>query len=430
MNGNEPASPAKGQGIFYGWTIVGICFLSLNISVGIVFAGYNPLIVAIQEQFGTSRALASSGPPIASISLGIVALFIGGLIQKYNARTIMIGGAALVATGFLIASLVDNIYVLLGVFGTLIGMGFVAMGIVTCSTLVTRWFNTKRGLALGIINLFPGMVIFPLLSTYLLINYGLKSVFLINAAIFALLIPILFLVVNRPEDRGLTPLGGTPQPTAMPDDDTPSTPPAKSSAGELLANPAFWMLSLGIAILTGAANMISMQAMPMLLDTGVSAMEAASTLSIYGLAIALAAPFFGMLVDKIGPLRGLMVEIAIVIVPWVLIAMLKPGFGTFTALLFIIGIANGGIVTLHTSTASILFKPEQFSRAMGMGYFIKMPFLLTTAPAAGHIFDKTGSYDLAIIGGVVSIVIAGALFAALQFTKREKIHKEPVPTKA
>lgn len=429
MSSNQPGAPGVDQRIFYGWTIVGICFLSLNFSVGIVFSGYNPLIVAIQEQFGTSRALASSGPPIASISLGIVALFMGGLIQKYSARLIMMTGAALVAAGFLIASLVDNVYVLLGVYGTLIGTGFVAMGIVTCSTLVTRWFNAKRGLALGIINLFPGMVIFPLLSTYLLMNYGLKTVFQVNALIFALFIPMMFFIYNRPEDRGLLPLGGLPEPVAPKDG---AAAPASTDSGlkDLLCNPSFWLLSLGIAILTGAANMLSMHAMPMLLDKGTPQLEAASTLSIYGLAIALAAPLYGILVDKIGPLRGLMVEIAIVIVPWILIAALNPDFVLFTTLLFIIGIANGGIVTLHTSSAAVLVKPEQFSRAMGIGYFIKMPFLLSTAPAAGHIFDETGSYQLAMIGGVVSILIAAALFAALQFKRRETIPENAIPTKA
>ena len=422
--------PASRPDIFYGWTIVGVCFLALNFSTGIVFMGYPPLILTIQEQFGTSRALASSGPSVASISLGIIALFMGGIVQKFSAKWIMTIGTALISIGFLIISLVDNIYVLLATYGIFIGTGYVSMGIVTGSTLITRWFKDKRGLALGIINLSPGMVLFPLLTSYILVNYGLKAVFQVNALLFALLIPIMLLVVNRPEDRGLLPLGADPGETPPSGGQQASASAPAGNVKDLLTNSKFWLLSLGIAILTGAANVISSQAIPMLRDAGVPQMTATSAISLYGLAIALAAPAFGVLVDKIGALRCLLVEFAIVVVPWVLIAVLKPEFMVFATLLFVIGIANGGIVVLHSSSAAALFKPEQFSRVMGISYFIKMPFLVFTVPAAAHVYDVTGSYQIAIVGGVVSIVIAGVLFAALQFSRREKIPEEAALTKA
>lgn len=403
---------AKQPLFFPGWTIVAVCFLSMNFAVGIVFTGYTPLITAIEAHFGTSRAVASGGPPIASIAMGIIALFIGSLIQKFSARTVMIGGNLLVITGFILAAFAQDVRVLMVIYGTLIGSGFVAMGIVTCSTLVTRWFNAKRGLALGIINLFPGMVVFPLITTWILVNYDLQTVFLANAGMFALLLPIMLLISDRPEDRGMEPLGGPVQ--APRNKDGAPSAPADVTARELLLDPRFWMLSIGIALLTGAANMISSQAMPMMIDAGAAPMAAASAMSIYGLAVAMAAPGFGALIDRIGPLRGLFLEIGIIIVPWILISIAIPQLAMFTALIFIIGIGNGGIVTLHTSTAALLFRPEQFSKVMGMGYFLKMPFLLTSSPAAAWVHDMTGSYKLALAGGVASIILAAVLFAALR----------------
>jgi MFS family permease len=403
--------------------MVAACFLSMNVSVGIVFTGYSPLILDIQEQFGTSRALASAAPSAASVSMGLLAPFIGALILRFSARAVLMTGALLASAGFVAVSFVDNIFILLGIYAAVIGFGTVSMGIVPCSTVITRWFNARRGTALGIINLFPGMVLFPFLSTFLLVNYGLKTVFLANAAIFALLLPVLLLISDKPQDRGLLPMGGAEAEARPAAEGMPSAPPGD---GALLRNPAFWYLSFGIGLLTGAANLLSVHGIPMLLDTGVSKMQATSSMAANSLAVALVAPFFGLLIDRIGPMRGLYVEVGIVILPWVVLALVMPSLPVFTALVFVIGLANGGIVTLHATSAARIFPPSLYSRAIGLGYFIKMPFLLTSAPAAGLVFDETGSYRLAIAGGLTAIIIAGILFVLLNLGQRQ-LPAQPAP---
>lgn len=443
----DPAG--KHSGFFPGWTVVAACFLSMNFSVGITFAAYGPLVVPIQEAFGTSRAMASSALSATGLTLGLCAPLVGGLVQRYSARAVMMGGATLVMLGFLLASLSGPIFhmlnhdgaidaliglgallpgwltfpagpasVMIAIYGTFIGAGFVAMGIVPCSTLVTRWFNARRGLALGIINLFPGMALFPVLVTWMVGDFGLKGALLGNAVLFALLLPALLLIRNKPEDQGLEPLGGKP-------DDPVVTDPAVSAAaaettGTLLGNPAFWLLSLGIAMLTGIANILTVHMMPMLLDAQVPATQASLVLFVYGMSLAFSAPAFGAIIDRIGPFRTLLLEVAIVLLPWVCMAILTTNFANFIVLMAIVGVANGGIVTLHTSTAARLFSAAQYSRAMGLGYFVKMPFLFIGPPLAGRIYDVTGNYELAILGGIVTILISGTLFAILLMTNRAK----------
>lgn len=414
MPDKDTGAPAAHRHLFFpGWTVVSVCFLALNFSVGIVFAAYSPLVVEIQKQFGTSRALASSALSATGLTLGLCAPLVGGMVQRFSARSVMMGGCALVALGFLLASFATNVVMLIGIYGTLIGAGFVAMGIVPCSTLVTRWFNEKRGLALGIINLFPGMALFPVIVTYAVTHNGLSGALLMNAALFALLLPALLLLVNRPQDRGLAPLGGEPEAPAQP---TPGAP--QEGAASLLKNRSFWLLSLGIALITGIANMLTVHLMPMLLDAGIPAEKASIIPFLYGMVLAFSAPVFGALIDRIGPFRTLLLEIAIVLVPWIGMAIVPVAFNSFAVLLAIVGLANGGIVTLHTSAAAKLFSAAQFSRAVGLGYFVKMPFLFIGPPLAGYVFDKTGSYEAAIVGGIVTILVAGALFVGLLISNR------------
>lgn len=52
-----------------GGTVAAFCFLSVNFSVAIALAAYRALVVAIQEQFGTFRALASTGLSAAGPTL-------------------------------------------------------------------------------------------------------------------------------------------------------------------------------------------------------------------------------------------------------------------------------------------------------------------------------------------------------------------------
>ncbi len=443
----DPAGTHKG--FFPGWTVVAACFLSMNFSVGITFAAYSPLVVPIQEAFGTSRAMASSALSATGLMLGLCAPLVGGLVQRFSARAVMMGGATLVMLGFLLASLSREIFhlltqvgaiggliaigsalpgwltfpvgpvsVMIAIYGTFIGAGFVAMGIVPCSTLVTRWFNARRGLALGIINLFPGMALFPVLVAYTVANFGLKGALLGNAALFALLLPTLLLIRNKPEDQGIEPLGGKPDDPLPADPAAPAT--AEETTGSLIRNPSFWLLSLGIAMLTGIANVLTVHMMPMLLDAKVPVAQAGMVLFVYGMALAFSAPAFGAVIDRIGPFRTLLLEVSIVLLPWVAMAILTTSFDNFIVLMAIVGIANGGIVTLHTSTAARLFSPAQYSRAMGLGYFVKMPFLFVGPPLGGYIYDRTGNYELAILGGIATILIAGTLFAALLMTNRAK----------
>lgn len=414
-------SGSAGQRLFFpGWMVVALCFLALNFSVGIVFAAFGPLVKSISAEYDASRALASGVLSGASLVMGLLAPSVGKALQKFSARNLMVGGCSLVSLGFVLAAFAPNIYVLYAIYGLLIGAGFIAMGIVTCSTLVTRWFNAKRGLALGIINLFPGMAIFPALVTYVVDHHGLANALLMNAALMAGLIPLFLLVKDYPAKLGLSPLGGE---TAAAETQQAAQ---SGSAPSLLGRPAFWLLSLGIALMTGVANVLTVHYTPMLQDANVPEGDIRTVQVAYGAMIALCAPFYGAIIDRVGPFRMLLLGALIMLAGWIGLAISPVGFMSFLLLLSLIALSNGGIVTLHTSSAAKLFSPAEFSRSMGLGYFVKMPLMLAGPPLGGYVYDRTGSYELAIIGGTLIIAVALALFAVLYATHRGSA-REPRP---
>lgn len=407
--------------MFYGWTIVGVSFLAQNFAIGITFGAYSPLLQALEQRFDTSRGLAASGLSMVSLTLGLIAPVIGTMLQRYSARTIMLAGAVLMTIGFALIAFVTSIFALLTIYALMIGVGAVCLSTVPGTTLVTRWFERRRGMALGIVNTLPGMFLFPLLASAMLLNFGFEAVFLVQAALMAMLIPVLLLIVDHPRDKGLAPLGAAPEDRA---DSAHAASAAGSTAapaedGQLpLGNPLFWYLSLGIAMWTGVSSMISIHLIPLLSDIGIPLAQAAMVYSGYGLAVTAGAPLAGAIVDRAGPLKSLVVFIALGTAAWIGFLAMPPGLAAYTTLSVVVGLAAGGIVTLHTSSAALLFSQAAYPKVIGTGYLIKMPFLFAAGPAGGFIHDATGSYNLAILGALGTMALAGVLFILLNLLRR------------
>lgn len=108
----ERGGSARKRLFFPGWTVVALCFLSLNFSVGIVFAAFGPLVKSISAEYSASRAMASGVLSAASLVLGLLAPSVGRALQKFSARNLMIGGCSLVALGYVLAAYANNLYAL------------------------------------------------------------------------------------------------------------------------------------------------------------------------------------------------------------------------------------------------------------------------------------------------------------------------------
>lgn len=414
----SPGAPGRTP-FFYGWTIVGACFLAQNFAIGITFGGYSPLLQALEERFDASRGMAAAGLSMVSLALGLMAPIIGSMLHKYSVRNIMMFGAALMAAGFALIPLAPNIYVMLAIYAVMIGVGAVCLSTVPGSTLITRWFVHRRGLALGIITTMVGMILFPLMVSFLLVNFGFDMVYLVQAGLMVLLLPVLLLIVDHPKDRGLQPLGAEAE-AEMPADiadnnaaaaPAPISPPADTRPPT--AQPVFWFLSLGIALFTATATMLSIHLVPMLTGAGATLPQAAMIYSVFGLAITVGAPLSGMVIDRIGPMASALCSITLSVVCWLAIALMPANLGVYGTLAVLLGIASGSIVPLHTSAAAVLFSQDVYSRVIGNGYLIKMPFLFVAGPAGGFIYDATRSYNAAFFLAAIVAAIAGAMFALL-----------------
>lgn len=387
---------------FHGWRMVAICFLIMNCTLGANFSAYGALVEAIQRAFQTNRALASMGISMLTLALGLLAPFVGGLTRRMSIRTLILIGLTLNGCGFLLLTQVHDIFVFLAIYGLVIGPGFALAGVVPCVALISNWFSTGRGRALGIINIPLGNALLPLGAAALMTQFGLSGALAGNGLLLLALIPLAALIIDTPQRVGQLPLGGAEVPVAEADQ--------QLSTAQILRSPRFAVMTLGIALLSAAGLAMVAHLIPLAIDRGVPLAPASLLLSAFGLAGLAGAPLFGWLSDKIGAGPGLAV-LAILWIPcWLALIVTGNNLPILLALAFLIGLFSNGILTVFAVLAGEWLGPANVGLGMGLCYFFQIPFLFAAAPLAGAMFDHFGSYTPTILLHVATFVLIGATF--------------------
>ncbi|MBU2549745.1 MAG: MFS transporter [Proteobacteria bacterium] len=209
----------EGAGVFYGWWVVAAGMVVLS-AQGVMFYGFGIMFPAVIAEFHWSRALTSS---VYSVQMSVNSLFIllmGWLIDRFSPRLIIGLGALCLGFGMAASSLTREIWHLYLFFGLVVGIGTSAM-YVPPITVVTRWFEKRRGFALGLtvtgigIGGFIGSPFF----NGLIQAFGWRTALpILGLSLGAVVLGAALIMTGRPEDKGLRPYGlEGARPSAGPD---------------------------------------------------------------------------------------------------------------------------------------------------------------------------------------------------------------------
>lgn len=256
---------------FYGWLIVAIATLSLIISNGLSIGGIPVFYKFVQGDLVSSGAVAQDkiqsvyglAPALTFLLAGFLSPVAGFLLQRFNARRMMLIGCLILGSGLLLYSQAAaplTVYLAHALLGA--SLGFV--GVLVSTVLVSNWFVRKRGTALGIVltgTSFGGALI-PLIATPLILKFGWRTAMIsISLVIWIVLLPAVVLFVrNRPSDMNLQPDGEAEENPV--DAKSPVSVTAASSGmtlTEALGTPMFWIFSICAALLFYAIFVVSQQ---------------------------------------------------------------------------------------------------------------------------------------------------------------------------
>lgn len=392
--------PAK----FSGWRMVVITFVILNIALGVNFTAYGALVEAIQRTFETSRTLASSGPSVLNVAMGLLAPVVGGMMRRVSVRKMMLIGAVMNAAGYVIISQVSDVWYMLACYALLIGPGFCLLGPIPCITVVSNWFVEGRGKAVGIINMPFGNTIMPIAAALMLQANGLRPTFIGMAILIALLIPMILLLVDRPDRIGQRARGEN---AASADGEAPV---AALTSTQVLQMPSFWVITLGVGLLSAAGMVMVTHLISLATGRGIELSSASLLLAAFGVAGVAGAPIFGWLSDRVGGGKAFAILCLVQVLPWAGLLVVGNNFQLLMVCAFLIGLCSNAILTLFGTTTSEWLGAANVSVGMGLCYLLQIPFLFGAAPLAGAMFESTGSYDATIYLHIASFVVLGAIF--------------------
>ena len=118
---------------YYGWFVVGLCFLTTITSAG-VRSSPQVLILPLQEEFGWSRALIAMAISMNLLLFGVVAPISGYLIDRYGPRKIMLASLSLLIVGVSGTIAMDQFWQFFLVWGVIVGVGAGGVGSVLTAT--------------------------------------------------------------------------------------------------------------------------------------------------------------------------------------------------------------------------------------------------------------------------------------------------------
>jgi MFS family permease len=235
-------------------------------------------------------------------------------------------------------------------------------------------------------------------------------------AIALLAIPIVwFVIVDRPEDRGLAPDGddAAPQPATE-----TATPAAQWTFGALLRQRNFWLIAMSAGLCFAAVGSVIVNLHPYATDLGIDARRASLLLSCLSAAAIAGKLIFGALADRFDTRLGMWIAIAL-LAAYIGVLLTHPGYGVLVVASIGGGLALGGFLPVWGALIGVCYGRAAFGQVMGLMAPVMGPLNWSVYPFTGWIRDTTGSYDLALITFLLAIALAAVLLFFLRQPQNE-----------
>lgn len=405
------------RGVFHGWWIVAAGFVCTALLIGSTTYSFGLFVAPLSAEFGLSRANANIGFMALLLGFAIWAPLVGRLLDRRPARQVIVGGGLLFAAGFVLMSLSRSPTVMaLLVLGP-VSIGTLAAGALAANTIAARWFLRQRGRALGVLAVATsaGGFLMPPLLAFLMQAFGWRGALAVQGVFVGVVIAAVgwLLMRDRPSDLGLTPDGLAPPQAGQ----NAAAAAEAWTLAKLLRTRNFWLLSCGAGILLGADQALLSSLIPYGTDAGLTLPQASLLVSTLTFSAILGKLAIGALADRYDK-RWLFCAVAACNFAFLVILLLSPGYATLLIACSIIGLAIGGTYPLWTTLAADCFGTASFGSVLGSMNLLMVPFSIVAVRYIGEVFDRTGSYDLALMTFMGTAVLSTALILALRLPAR------------
>jgi MFS family permease len=194
---------AVSPSLYHGWRVVAAAFLIALFGWGLGFYGPGIYLVALEERHGWPNAEISYAITTYYLAGATLILFAGGIFERLGARRVVATGAAAMACGIALLTLIRQPWQVYATFAVM-SLGWAAMSGAAINIIVAPWFDRRRGLAvsLALNGASAGGVVIAPLIILLMSRFGLGAALWCAAILLlAVVLPTAALVL-RPKRAG------------------------------------------------------------------------------------------------------------------------------------------------------------------------------------------------------------------------------------
>ena len=282
---------------FYGWAILGVAGLGIFASGPGQSHTFSVFVGPIGRDLGLSNAAIASAYGLATLGAALCLPFMGRMVDRYGPRRMTLAVIGLLGIACMLFGAAAGLVSLALGFMALrfLGQGSLMMN---CANLVAQWFSRRRGFALSLMALGFGvsMGVHPPLGQWLITEIGWRKAWVVLGLITWILMlpPVLLLVFDKPEQRGVHPDGDRGSPGAAPSaQDLPGL-----ALSEALRTPAFTIIAAGWCAIAMLVTTLHFYQVSILRAQGISAEIAARVFPVSAVTMMVMMPFVGRSFDR------------------------------------------------------------------------------------------------------------------------------------
>lgn len=388
----------------YRWVIVAAGGVLGCVAIGGLFS-LPVFLRPIADDTGWSTTGISAAMTLAFIALAIGSISWGSLSDRVGPRAVVLIGSVLLATGLALASLATSLLAFQLLFGAVVGFSAAAI-FAPMMASVTGWFDTRRSLAVSLVSAGMGMAPMTMspLAAWLVQGHDWRtSLQMIAVLVAVIMIPAAFLV-RRPPALIQTDTEGLPG----------ATNESALSLRQATRSAPFLILVLTSFLSCATHSGPIFHTVSYAVTCGIPLMAAVSIYSLEGLAGMGGRIVFGLLGDRFGAARVLVLALlaqALVALGYVLARDL----GSFYAVAALFGFTYAGVMPLFAVIARENFPLRMMGTVIGSTTMASSLGMALGPVLGGLIYDTWSSYAGMFIGAFALGI--GACLAALAFTR-------------
>lgn len=404
----------KKQGIFYGWYIVAAGCVAIAMTTGIVSNCFSQFIKPVCADMGITRQQMSTVQTVFSFTSMAFAMIWGGLSKRINLHRWMCISAAVMPIIYGCYGLMKEIW--MGyVISVLITPFFFIVSMTVFNYIIGQWFVKDRGLAIGLASMGSGIggMIMNTVVSQLIIYFGWRVTYFVLAVIMlAGMLPLMIFVVReKPEDKGLKPYGAEEVFAGEGGAGAGAAAGMKNGRfegytfAEALHLPVFWAVAFCSVSVVMAICAFYQTLAPHLSDSGYSVTFAALMTSISMGALAIGKVMLGRMFDKLGSRKAVTIACSCTLAGTVAMIFCQ---SPIALAVIVLGVALG-------CSFNAICMPIITQKIFGMKDYNSIYSKLTAATGlgsaiapiiTGRTYDVCGSYVPAYIGAAVMVAIS------------------------